>query len=222
MDELEAAVRQQQEAPQGKLRVAAPATFGETRLTRIVGDYLEQQPGVSIEMVLADRFVNIIDKGFDLAVRIGRLSDSSLIARRLASMRIVLCASPDYLKCAGTPSHPKELESHHCIIDTNLRDAEQWTFRENDRNFRVRVDGRIRVNNAVAVREMLLAGQCFGLCPFYVVEDGVREGRLQVLLQEYEATEYGIYAVYPHNRHLAAKVRTFVEFLVERFGQAAS
>ncbi len=217
MDELEAAVRQQQQVPQGRLLVAAPTTFGERYLTRAVADYLTEQPGVSVELVLADRFVNIVDEGFDLAVRIGRLSDSSLIARRLAAMRVALCASPEYLQRAGVPAHPKDLASHSCVIDTNIQDPERWAFREHGRTFRVEVTGRFQVNNAVAVREMLRAGQGIGRCPFYVVEEDVHAGRLQTLFHDYEAIEYGVYAVYPHNRHLAAKVRTFVDYLVARF-----
>lgn len=218
MEELEAAVRQQQEAPQGRLLITAPTTFGEMYLTRAVADYLKEQPGVSVELVLADRFINIVDEGFDLAVRIGQLADSSLIARRLAPMRVALCASPDYLKRAGVPAHPQELTSFHCVIDTNIQDPEQWTFKEQGRSFRVKVNGRFRVNNALAVREMMLAEQGIGFCPLFVIEEDILTGRLKVLFQEYEAAKYGIYAVYPHNRHLAAKVRTFVDFLVRRFG----
>jgi DNA-binding transcriptional LysR family regulator len=221
MDELEAAVRQQQQAPQGRLLVAAPSTFGEMYLTRAVAAFLAEQPGVSVELVLADRFVNIVDEGFDLAVRIGSLADSSLIARRLAPMRVALCASPDYLKSAGVPAHPRQLASLNCVIDTNIQDSEQWAFKEQGRSFRVKVTGRFRVNNALAVREMLLAGHGVGRCPLYVIEDDIRAGRLDVLLQEYEAIEFGIYAVYPHNRHLGAKVRTFVDFLVRRFSASS-
>lgn len=217
IDELEAAVRQQQEVPQGRLRVTAPTTFGETHLTRAVSIYLQQHPKVNVELVLSDRFVDIVDEGFDLAVRIGQLADSSLIARRLAPARIVFCASPAYLSGQGVPESPKELKAHQCIIDTNIQDPEQWLFSERGHSFQVKVNGHFRVNNALAVREALLAGQGIGLCPLYVVEKDIRAGRLQILLQEYEALEYGIYAVYPHNRHLAAKVRTFVDFLADYF-----
>jgi DNA-binding transcriptional LysR family regulator len=217
MDELEAAVRQQQATPQGQLMVAAPTTFCEMHLTRAVADYLTEQPGVSVELVLADRFVNIVDEGFDLAVRIGRLADSGFIARRLAPMRVALSASPEYLKCAGVPAHPQELASLPCVIDTNIQDPEPWTFREHGRSFRVSVNGRFRANSALAVREILLSEQGLGLCPFYVIEKDVRTGRLRILLEEHEAGEYGIYSVYPHNRYLAAKVRTFVDFLVGWF-----
>jgi len=221
LDELESAVRQQQASPQGQLRIAAPTTFGEGYLTRIVAEYLQQQPGVSIELVLADRFVNLVDEGFDLAVRIGSLSDSSLIARRLAPMQIVTCGSPDYLKLHGEPLHPRELTTHNCVLDTNIVNPEQWTFREAGQTIRVNISGRFRVNSAQAVREMLLSGAGIGLCPRYVVEEDLIAGRLQLLLHDYLATEYGIYAVYSHSRHLAAKVRTFVDFLVAWFGNHA-
>lgn len=215
--ELEAAVRQQQEVPQGRLVVPAPTTLGETYLTRAVSIYLQEQPKVNVELVLSDRFVDIVDEGFDLAVRIGQLADSSLIARRLVPARIVLCASPNYLDSSGVPVSPKELEAHQCVIDTNIQDPGQWLFSDRGRSFRVKVNGRFRVNNALAVREALLAGQGIGLCPLYVVEEDIRVGRLKILLQEHESMEYGIYAVYPHNRHLAAKVRTFVDFLADYF-----
>jgi DNA-binding transcriptional LysR family regulator len=217
IDELEAAVRDQQEAPKGRLMVAAPTTFGEIYLTPAVADYLQEYPGVTIELVLADRYVDIVDEGFDLAVRIGNLADSSLIARRLAPTRILACAAPQYLAKAGMPSHPSELLSHSCILDTNFEVVENWPFQENGQPFMIRVDGRIRVNNAVAVREMLLAGQGIALCPDYVVAKALSEGRLQAILQGFEALDYGIHAVYPHHRHLAAKVRTFVDFLLHRF-----
>lgn len=218
LDELEAAIKDQQDAPQGRLVVAAPTAFGEMYLTRAVADYLIEQPRVSVDLVLADRYVSIVDEGFDLAVRIGELSDSSLIARRLAPARTVLCATPGYLKRAGTPLHPEDLESHSCIIDTNIPNEDSWPFQQQGQRFNVKVKGRFHVNNAVAVREMMLSDQGIGLCPTHVVGEDLRHGRLKVLLQEYEAFNYGIYAVYPHNRHLAAKVRTFVDFLIKRFG----
>jgi DNA-binding transcriptional LysR family regulator len=213
LDELEAAVRQQQESPQGQLRITAATTFGETYLTPIVADYLKQQPGVSVELVLADRFVNLVDEGFDLAVRIGSLTNSSLIAKRLASIQMVLCASPEYLRDAGTPSHPLELTTHNCVIDSNLEDPLRWIFKEEGVQLEVKVNGHFRVNSAQAVRQMLLSGEGIGLCPRYAVEKDLHNRSLRSLLQNYLATEYGIYVVYSHNRHLAAKVRTFVDFL---------
>lgn len=219
MAELEAAVREQQEAPRGRLKVAAPTSFGETHLTRAVADYLQEWPNVTVELVLADRFINLVEEGFDLAVRIGRLADSTLIARRLAPMRIAACASPEYLDREGVPAHPTELVSRNCVIDTNIQDPEHWVFKEKDDDFRVKVNGRFHANSAMAVREMLLAGEGIGVCPMYIVEEDVRAGRLQIVLQEYEALELGVFAVYPHSRHLAAKVRTFGDFLVQHFSK---
>jgi DNA-binding transcriptional LysR family regulator len=218
-DDLEAAIKDQQKAPQGHLRVAAPTTFGELYLTQAVADYLQQQPGVTIELVLADRFVNIVDEGFDLAVRIGELADSSLVARRFGSTRIVAIASSAYLKQSGIPLFPHDLESHSCIIDTNLESRNYWSFGKGDQSYNVKIKGRFSVNNAYSVKEMVLSGQGIGLCPNYVIGEQLREGYLKVLLQEYETHEYGIYAMYPHNRHLAATTRSFVDFLVERFGR---
>ena len=218
IDELEAAVRDQQAAPQGRLTIAASTTFGEVHLTRAVAEYLKEQPGVSVNLVLADRYVNIVDEGFDLAIRIGKLADSSLIARRLAPARVVACAAPEYLKRAGIPKHPRDLQSHSCVLDTNFRTVENWPFQEKGQPVHVKVNGRFRANNALAVREMVLAAQGIALCPSYVVDDDLQTSRLHVVLEDYEVFDYGIYAVYPHNRHLAAKVRSFVDFLARKLG----
>ncbi|MGD8843285.1 MAG: LysR family transcriptional regulator [Gammaproteobacteria bacterium] len=217
VDELEAAIRDQQAAPRGRLVVAAPTSFGELYLTRAVAAYLDEQPGVSVELVLADRYVNIVEEGFDLAVRIGALEDSSLIARRLAPARIVTCASPAYLERAGRPEHPSELEAHSCVIDTNFRPPDTWRFQEAGQPFGVKVRGRFQVNSALAVRECLLAGQGIGRCPAWAVAEDLAAGRLVGILEKFETLAYGIYAVYPHHRHLAAKVRSFVDFLARRF-----
>ncbi len=220
LDELEAAARSEQATPQGRLRIAAPVLLGEGHLTRMVAAYLHEQPEVTVELVLADRYVDLIDEGFDLALRIGRLADSSLIARRLSPMHVVLCAAPEYLARAGTPTELVELAKHTCVIDTNIQDAEQWVLQRDgaEEAERVRVRGRFGANSAQAVREMLVAGGGIGLCPRYVVNADLRDGRLVQLLPDYRAQEYGIYVLYPHNRHLAAKVRSFVNFLLERFG----
>ena len=217
LDELEAAIRDQQEAPQGKLVISAPTTFGEARLTRAIAEYLDQHPRVVIELLLADRYVSLVDEGFDLAIRIGNLADSSLIARRLTSTPIILCAAPGYLAQAGTPQHPAELQSHHCIIDTNFDSPENWPFHVDGKRVSIKINGQFRVNNALAAREMALAGQGIALCPGYVLEKDLKAGRLTALLDHYNPLDYGIYAVYPHNRHLAAKVRSFVDFLIRHF-----
>jgi DNA-binding transcriptional LysR family regulator len=221
VDELESAVSDQQTAPRGRLLIAAPTTFGEMFLAQAVARYLDEYPEVSIELVLADRFVNLVDEGFDLAVRIGNLQDSSLIARRLASCRLVVCASHEYLRRIGTPAHPSDLERHCCIYDTNQGSGNSWPFRDIDHRFSVSVKGNLRVNGAVAVREAMLAGQGIGYSPAYAIGDELRTGKLKIILENYESDELGIYAVYPHNRHLATKVRSFIDFLITHFRASA-
>jgi DNA-binding transcriptional LysR family regulator len=221
VDELESAVSDQQTAPRGRLLIAAPTTFGEMFLAQAVARYLDEYPEVSIELVLADRFVNLVDEGFDLAVRIGNLQDSSLIARRLASCRLVVCASHEYLRRTGTPAHPSDLERHCCIYDTNQGSGNSWPFRDIDHRFSVSVKGNLRVNGAVAVREAMLAGQGIGYSPAYAIGDELRTGKLKIILENYESDELGIYAVYPHNRHLATKVRSFIDFLITHFRVSA-
>jgi DNA-binding transcriptional LysR family regulator len=221
VDELESAVSDQQTAPRGRLLIAAPTTFGEMFLAQAVARYLDEYPEVSIELVLADRFVNLVDEGFDLAVRIGNLQDSSLIALRLASCRLVVCASHEYLRRTGTPAHPSDLERHCCIYDTNQGSGNSWPFRDIDHRFSVSVKGNLRVNGAVAVREAMLAGQGIGYSPAYAIGDELRTGKLKIILENYESDELGIYAVYPHNRHLATKVRSFIDFLITHFRASA-
>lgn len=218
IEELELSASDEHTVPRGRLLVSAPTTFGEFYLARAVARYQEEYPEVSVELALSDRFVNIVDEGFDLAVRIGTLQDSSLIARRIAPSRVVVCAAPDYLARAGIPSHPRELESYSCVVDTNLRSVDKWTFQDGGNRITVKVNGRFRVNNAIAVREALLAGQGIGYVPTYAIGNELKSGKLKMILSDYEVSGGGIYAMYPHNRHLAAKVRTFVNFLVQRFG----
>ena len=135
----------------------------------------------------------------------------------MAPARIVTCASPVYLARAGTPGHPQELSAHSCVIDTNFRAADGWRYRQAGQPLGIKVRGRFQVNSALAVREFLLAGHGIGRCPAWAVGEDLASGRLIQVLEEFETLEYGIYAVYPHNRHLAAKVRSFVDFLVRRF-----
>lgn len=218
LDELEAAIQDRQESPQGRLSITAPQTFGEGYLAPAMAPFLKQYPQVTVELNLTDRFVNLLEEGFDLGLRIGDLADSSLVARRLASIRIITCAAPWYLEQQGTPTHPRELGAHTCVIDTNIDMLARWFYRIDGEQRSIEVGGPFRANSARAVRELVIAGVGIGRCPDYAVADAVRDGRLCRLLQNYESIEYGLYVVYPHRQYLAAKVRAFIEFLVTRFG----
>ena len=190
LDELEAAVRQQQASPQGQLRVAAPLIFGEGYLTRTVADYLREQPGVSVELVLADRFVDIVDEGFDLAVRIGRLADSSLIARRLGPCRHVLCASPGYLEKHGTPRTPEDLTGHRTLSYGYHDTPREWRMIAPDgRYLTVPVNSTVHMNNSLALREAILNDAGIVLIPTFIVGSDLQAGRLQKVLPAYRLQE---------------------------------
>lgn len=217
-DQLEAAVQNRAAAPSGRLVISAPVTFGEEYLTMMVAAFLETYPEISIELQLTDRFVSLVDEGVDVAIRIANLTDSSLIARRLAPARIVVCASPSYLEQHGVPATPEDLQAHRSIVDTNFRGGSAWTFSIGGKQLSTKVQGQFSVNSARAVRQMLLQGAGVGLIPTYAVGEDLRAGRLRVLLEEYEALDLGIYALYTHNRHLAPKVRAFIDFATDFFG----
>lgn len=214
-DELEAAVQARHASPRGILRISAPEIFGEQYLTPALGAFLQQEPLITLDLRLSDRFVDLLEEGLDLAIRMGELPDSQLVAQRLGSSRLVTCAAPAYLAHAGTPAHPQALLEHCCILDSNLRSTPHWPFREGETRFSMRVAGRITVNSARAARQAALAGLGVALCPDYVIAEDLRQGHLQPLLADYAPTAFGIYAVYPHSRHLATKVRACVAFLRE-------
>lgn len=216
-DQLELAVQDRHGSLKGHLLVTAPTSLGVEILMRGVTDFIKQNPDISIELRLADRFVNIIDEGFDMAIRIGELEDSSLIARRLGPIPSFICASPEYLHKHGSPETPQDLEQHQCLIDTNYQGGSQWPFLLNGQRINVNVQGRIRVNSNVAIREAALKGGGIAWCLGYEIARDIEQGRLISLLGDHIQQSIGIYAVYPHNRHLAAKIRVFVDFLVDHF-----
>ncbi|MFZ1828705.1 MAG: LysR substrate-binding domain-containing protein [Candidatus Competibacteraceae bacterium] len=217
VDEMEAAILERQESPQGRLVVTWPQTFGELHLNKALAEFLERYPQVNVEVDLSDRFVNLLEEGFDLGIRICELTDTGLVARRLAAIRVVTCAAPSYLDQHGVPTHPLELHNHACVSDTNIDAAGRWPYWIDGERRNIEVKGRCRVNSTRAVRDLTIAGAGIGLCPDYAVADAVRDGRLRLLLQNYKSVEYGLYALYPHRRYLAAKVRAYVDFLIARF-----
>ena len=215
LDELESNVQQSQSSPRGVLRVAGPQTFAELHLSAAIREFLLRYPDLKVELVLTDRVVDLVDHAFDVAIRVGQLEDSSLLARRLAMSSIVTCASPAYLARRGVPRTPEQLPTHDLVIDANLRQPGTWRFRRGARTVNVRVSGRLQVNSAVMVRHFLVSGAGIGLCPEFVVRDDLEAGRLVPLLAEFSGYDLGVYAVYPHTRHVPSRVRVFVDFLVD-------
>jgi DNA-binding transcriptional LysR family regulator len=217
--EANASIGQLQTAPRGRLRVNAPMSFGFLHLAPALPEFLTRYPDVAVELTMNDRFVDLVDEGFDVAVRIGKLDDSSLVARRLAPMRRAVCAAPAYLQKRGTPMSPDDLKAHECLCYTNLGLSQEWRFvRPDGRPWPVEVHGRLHANNGDALRAAALRGFGLAVLPSFLVGGDVRSGALVSLLEPFMPQDSAVYAVYPHARHLSPKVRAFVDFVAERFG----
>lgn len=213
---LEGSVRDQA-GPSGLLKISAPMSFGATQLTPALLDFAARCSAVSLDVVFSDRMVNLVEEGFDVAVRIGHLSDSSLVARKLAAVRMVTCASPEYLARVGAPTELADLANVEAILDTNARDPTVWRFLQNGEPHDVRVRGRLRFAGADACVAAARAGFGVTRSPAFAAAPDLRSGRLVPLFCNYEPELIHVHAVYPHARHLAAKVRGFVDFLAERY-----
>jgi DNA-binding transcriptional LysR family regulator len=221
IEELEGSLHADHTTPRGHLRIAGPRILGEDTLVACVRAFLEQHPAVTVDLVLEERTVDIVAEGFDLAVRIGELADSRLIARRITWYRYVLCASPDYVASAGAPATPEALAGHACIVNSTISPTNQWQFMVDGKRRYVGVRPRIRVNCAHPVRALALAGYGIGLCLLPTVREDIAAGRLVRLLEPFEGYDRVVYAVHPHSRHVAAKVRAFLDHLVDHFRAAA-
>lgn len=213
---LEGSVRDEN-GPSGTLRISAPTSFGAAELTPALLDFAAAYPQVALDVSSTDRMVNLVEEGFDVAVRIGQLEDSSLVARKLAAVKMVACAAPDYLARAGRPRTIGDLAGHEAIIDTNGADPTVWRFGSGAARREVRVAGRLRFSGAPACVAAARAGFGITRVPAFAAAEDLRAGRLQALLCEVEPELIHVHAVYPHGRHLAAKVRAFVDFLARRY-----
>lgn len=220
--ELESAVQYEQAVPSGTFRINAPTSFAELRLMPAVAAYADRYPDVRIEMRMTDRFVDLVEEGVDLAIRIADLPDSSFVARRLGIVSMLPCASPDYLDRYGEPKVPKDLADHKCVIDTNYSSVNRWLIGNEAGGEWVQVSGPIRVDSPKAARELLRSGQGIGLLPSFVVDEDIADGRLRRLFPGFEPQTHGVYAIYTHRSHLSAKVRQFIEMLQAHLSKGES
>lgn len=216
--EAELAVSRLHAAPRGTLRLDAPVAFGVRHLAPLLPEFMRRYPELKVDITLNDRFVDLVEEGHDLAVRIAHLPDSSLIARKLADSRRVVCASPDYWARNGRPSKPADLATHNCFEYSYLATRGEWRFRGPEGPVSVRVQGTLSANNGDFSRVAAVGGLGVTLVPVFMACDDLRAGRLEPALEDFEMEPQGVHAVYPHNRHLSAKVRAFVDYLVESFG----
>lgn len=215
-DELEGLVQTRQSELAGPIRITAPTGFGSTQLVRALRPFLADHPKVAVELHLSDHHVSLVDQGFDLAIRFGALKDSSLVARKLMDMRIVCCASPDYLQANGRPDEPAALADHNCLLPVSAGPSDQWEFRIDGQIRSVAVRGNFRANSPRAVAQMASDGLGIARMPLYTAEPFIESGRLSLLFEAQEAKVIGLHAVYPPGRHLTARVRAVIDHLADQ------
>jgi DNA-binding transcriptional LysR family regulator len=216
-EQAEQAVTSEHAEPHGTLRINAPMSFGNLHIAPAIPSFMAQYPELNVSMNLNDRLVDLVEEGYDVAIRIARMPDSSLVARSLAPLRQVVCATPDYWKHHTSPLTPNDLKNHNCLIYTYQLNPGAWRFRGPKGPSSVNISGNFQANNGDTLRAVALGGQGLYLGPAFIVSDDLRAGRLQAVMQDFEETDLSIYAVYPHSRHLSAKVRAFVDFLAGHF-----
>ncbi len=216
--QAEDAVTELQSEPQGNLKISSPMSFGRLHVAPLIPKLLQRYPKLQIDLAMDDRKVDLVAAGFDVAIRSGRLPDSTLIARKLAPLRQVLCASPDYIDRYGLPRTPAELTGRNCVLFSYSSDANEWTLNGEDGPEIVLVSGSYRVNNSEALLEALREGVGIGRLPTFVAGPDLKTGRLVTLLESYRIPDRTFYAVFPEREYLPAKVRAFLNFAIEYFG----
>ena len=221
MDEAERAVSHSYGTPRGTLRLNAPVVFARLHVVPLLAEFLAAYPEVRIDVTFNDRFVDLLEEGVDVAIRIGELVDSSLIARRLALNRRVVCGAPPYFERNGFPERPADLAGHNCLVYTYRASRNDWRLvcaNEKGREGQevVRVSGNLETNNAEVIHGAMLNGAGLGLLPLWLVGEDLRTGRLVRALPDYHGADSAVYVVYPPGRHLSPKVRCFIDFLAER------
>ncbi|WP_293766763.1 LysR family transcriptional regulator [uncultured Aquitalea sp.] len=218
LDDLDAQLSMCSSRPSGRLRVTAPVSFGMRFLGKAMAGFARQYPEIEVELSLNDRRVDLVEEGFDLAIRVSNLTDSSLIARPLAKVRDFLCASPDYLLRHGTPAHPDDLAAHDCLIYTLTSQPLLWEYKGADGvEGRVKVKGSLRANNGDILTDAAIHGMGITRQPEFLVGEALEEGRLIRVLPDYHWICLDVSAVYPVRRHVPGKVRVFVDYLTQFF-----
>lgn len=211
LDAAERAVTNLQSKPQGKIKLTAPVTYGEQQVLPLVNDFMTQHCDIEVTAYLSNQQVDLAEGGYDLAIRLGRLTDSSMMAKKLGKRTNYICASPDYLQQKGVPHSLSELSQHSCLLGS----LDYWHFREGGKERNVRVKGRLRYNSGHGLVDAALKGLGIVQLPDYYVQQYLHSGALVSLLDKHREPEEGIWAVYPHNRHLSPRIRWLVDYLAE-------
>lgn len=211
LDAAERAVTNFQSKPQGKIKLTAPVTYGEQQVLPLINDFMKQYSDIEVSVFLSNQNISLVEGGYDLAIRVGKLSDSSMMAKKLGNRTNFICASPDYLDKQGIPYSLSELNQHSCLLGT----LDYWHFKEAGKEKNIRVKGRIRYNSGYGLVDAALKGLGIVQLPDYYVQEYIASGELMTVLDQYREPEEGVWAVYPQNRYLSPKIRLFVDYLAE-------
>lgn len=215
LEEADGVVSGLSRQPRGTLRISAPTHFASVHLMPLISEFMRTYPEVRVDLMCTERLVNLVDEGYDLAIRMTNMADPDLIARPLAHCRHVLVASPDYLAARPAPGVPADLQQHACLLYANIEGA-AWPFSHEGKDYSVKVASTLTSNNPNVLLEAAIAGMGIALLPTFVVSDAVCGGALRLVLGGYRTIELTMYAVYPSRRHLPAKIKLFVDYLRER------
>ncbi|MFZ6649037.1 LysR substrate-binding domain-containing protein [Undibacterium sp. TJN25] len=220
--EIEAAratASQLQTAPRGILKLSAPVVFAALHLAGAIDAFLKKFPDVEIELDTSDRIVDIVDEGYDLAIRITNNPGQTTVSRKILDLHWATCASPEYLKRYGIPESPHDLLQHNCLVNQNLPHGKGWSFTVDGKDIAMPVKGNCKVNSTEVMHQLALAGVGVGVFPTYIVGTNIQQGRLNRVLCDYTASPgFGLYATYMPNRYMQTKVRSFIDHLIAYFG----
>ena len=212
LEDAERAISNLRNTPQGLVKLTAPVTYGEKYIMPLVIDFMAQYPEVEVSVVLTNQTLDLVEGGYDLAIRLGKLGDSSMMAKRLTNRTQYVCASPKYLEKFGIPHSLSELKQHNCLVGN----TEHWRFIESGKEKSIRVSGSLTCNSGYGLRDAGIKGLGLIKLPDYYIGEDLKSGDLVSILESYQEPEEGIWALYPQNRHLSPKVRLLVDFLAEQ------
>ncbi|MCB1693776.1 MAG: LysR family transcriptional regulator [Pseudomonadales bacterium] len=217
VEEAEQMVGQLQTQPKGTVRVSTVVAFGRLHLVPRLKGFYKAFPDIKVDVRLNDRFIDLVEEGVDVAIRMGTLADSTLIAKKLCSSPNVTVASPEYLKLSGIPQHPRDLRDHNYLQYADVGSRNETRFKDQGEPFHVRVDGNFSTNNSEAIRSALVNGLGIARTPRWLVGDLIANGELVTVLEDFQPDSMNLYAVYPPGRHLPSRVRSFIDYFAEQF-----
>jgi len=216
-ENAERSINQLQETPSGLLRINAPGSFGVNYLLDVLPQFMHRYPEIKLEVEFNDRIIDVVAEGYDVVIRVGAIKDSNLVARKFTSSRGVVVASPDYLKRKGYPKQAEDLAEHDCIAYSLLPTPTLWSFHKDGVRTNVTIDPRALCNSSIIEVAMVVNGIGITQIPLFTCDKEVANGELEIILEDYDQMKFDVYAVYPHRQYLTAKVRAFVDFVVDAF-----